>query len=378
MSCLAACLVLGSLAIVDADAVSSHAEQSACAAAAVSDPEEDSAMVQLRGVTGPGVQEGASSARKSTRPFFYPKGQSGPAEHLLVINEDGVNNTYYMPGAPSFEGGTKVKFEPPYRYYLMRSHTDDYSKEENFYQLNLVGKTFTVDIEFGNDGPSCGCNINFYLVDMPWPTPGSSNDYYCDAQCFWDHGCCAEFDINEGNMNVQQVTNHACTHDYQYPDWVCSKGGNPWGKTHWTQFGKHGRSKIDSRKRFTYSTRFEKFGGNLKAVVAISQDDNEVVLSLGPDLQMNAMMAEMEKGMVLVAGYWWSPDMNWLDSEQCGGGRESCNQHPAYISNWRITTNPEPAPTGTGCCWNSCGYCTLDPWCNKNSWQCGQCGGSWC
>jgi len=58
----------------------------------------------------------------------------------------------------------------------------------------------------------------------------------------------------------------------------------------------------------------------------------------------------LEKGMAFVTGYWYASDMNWLDSDECGSGPEHCNQNPAYISNWRITTNsgspysPSPAP----------------------------------
>lgn len=350
-------------------------------------------MVQLRGVQPLGVkgsqEEGVHMARHS-KPFFYAKGhahEESPEAGMVIINEDGVNNTYYLPGAPTLDGGFRVKYEPPYRYYLMSKNTDDYSKEEHFYQPSYIGKTFSVDIEFTNDGPSCGCNLNFYLVDMPWSTPGSSNDYYCDAQCFFDHGCCAEFDINEGNMNVQQATNHACTNDYGN-GWVCSKGGNPYDKTHAHQFGRGENSRINSRKPFTYATKFEKVGNDFRMEVTISQDGKSEVLSLNQGRQMNAMMEELEKGMVFVTGYWAAPDMNWMDGEECGGGAEHCNMHPAYVSNWRLTTNPPPVPTpapppGTGkCCWGGCSNCAEDPsnWCNKGGEvHCTvSCSGQWC
>lgn len=367
------------------------AQSEIAACSAVGQLEEDAAMVQLKGVKGVQRPQGwRGGAAWNSKPFFYEKGAS-PEASALIINEDGVNNTYYLPGAPILDGGMRVKFEPPYRYYLMQAATDDYSAEDNFYQLKLVGKTFSVDIEFTPDGPGCGCNLNFYLVDMPWSTPGSSKDYYCDAQCFSDHGCCAEFDINEGNMHVQQTTNHACTHDYQYPDWVCSKGGNPWDKTHPGQFGTGSGQTIDSRKPFTYSTRFEKTNGQLSSVVTISQEGNEVVLRLGPnDRQMNEMMKEMEQGMVFVTGYWFSENMNWMDGEECGYSAEHCNGHPAYISNWRITTNsapvpappaPAPPPSSGRCCWGGCSSCAApDNFCSQGGrGRCeGSCGGQWC
>ena len=87
---------------------------------------------------------------------------------------------------------------------------------------------------------------------------------------------------------------------------------------------------------------------------------------IGPgSAQLNAMLREIQKGMVLVTGYWFAEDMNWMDGELCGSGKEHCNMNPAYISNWRLTTNDgapgplPPAPTRVGCCkWGpDCGGC---------------------
>jgi len=378
---------------------------------------EDVSMIQLRGVSekstsakviqtppvsGPVTGEGPGGTAGNvmhSEPYFFPNSSgAGPAPNtgVLIINEDGVNNTYYLPGAPTEMGGFRVKYLPPYRYYLMLTNTDDYSQEDNFYQLNLIGKTFSVDIEFHPDGPSCGCNVNLYLVNMPWSTPGSSGDYYCDAQCFPDHGCCAEFDINEGNMNVQQITNHACT-----PDGMCSKGGNPWDKTHLGQFGKENPSYhiIDSRKPFTYATKFEDTDAGFQTTVTMTQEGKTTTMQLGPNNgQMDSMREEIAKGMVFVTGYWETSNMNWLDGEDCGSGPETCNDHPAYISNWRITSNPTPGPTPPPpinpttpkpdkagyCCWNAncqdaCDHDT-GSFCNSGGQSmCEQsCGGHWC
>jgi hypothetical protein len=356
-------------------------------------------MVQIKGAWGPGTGAGSHKTfAQSTRPFFYREGQrrGSHEDGMLVIDEDGVFNTYYLPGAVILDGGKTVKYTPPYRYYLMLSPTTDYSEAENFYKPNLVGKTFTVDIDFGRHGASCGCNLNFYLVNMPVGFPGKDHDYYCDAQCFPNVGCCAEFDMNEGNMIAQQVTNHACTGDYTgHPDWVCSKWGNPWDKTHPDSFGIGGAG-IDSRKSFTWSQMFEKVGKDLSVVTTMSQGNYTHVLRLGPgNRQMNVMMRELEMGMAFVTGYWSAPDMNWLDGEVCGHGPEDCNMRPAYISNWRITSNgspvptpapvpipsPPPQPAGHYCCWSQgCSSCQedADHWCNKNQASCDGCAGMWC
>lgn len=375
----------------------------------------DASMMQVRGVNGPVGRGGGRGSVLNSRPFLGSADGvlQGSEEGKLAIDEDGVVHTYYLPGATVINEGKTVKFEPPYRFYLMKRPTTDYSNEEDFYMPNYIGKTFTVDIDFGNDGPACGCNLNFYLVDMPVGFPGKDKDYYCDAQCFAGMGCCAEFDMNEGNMHVQQVTNHACTNDYAgHPDWVCSKWGNPWAKTHPSDFGKGAQHTIDSRKPFTYSQRFEKEGGQFTFTTTISQENREVVLRLGPgNSQMNSMSEEIEKGMAFVTGYWFAPDMNWMDGEECGSGPEHCNSHPAYISNWRITSNdapvptpaplptpPGPAPTPPGpapnppgpapapptegmCCWgDGCTACTTDAtnWCNRDIEACSQCSGTWC
>jgi len=225
----------------------------------------------------------------------------------------------------------------------MKNPTTNYSDAEDFYKPMFLGKTFAVDIDFRGDGPSCGCNLNFYLVDMPVELPGKDEDYYCDAQCFEGLGCCAEFDMNEGNMNVQQVTNHACTDDYgeEHPDWVCSKWGDPINKTRGRDFGAGAEYTIDSRRVFTYAQSFEvEESGDFTFTTTISQEGREVVLRIGPgSRQLNAMLEVLERGMAFVTGYWFQKDMNWMDGETCGQGPEHCNRHPAFISNWRLTSN---------------------------------------
>merc|ERR1719422_2253346 len=184
---------------------------------------------------------------------------------------------------------------------------------------------------------------------MPWPTKGKDNDYYCDAQCFPGLGCCAEFDMNEGNMDVQQMTNHACTRDYgSHPDWQCNKWGDPEVKTHASDFAPGPGHTIDSGKPFTYSQKFEANGDDFTFTTTISQEDRQVVLRMGPgSSQLNAMLQELRKGMAFVTGYWFARDMNWMDGEVCGNGPEHCNMHPAYITNWRITSNAASSPPAT-------------------------------
>jgi len=354
-----------------------------------------------------------SSFVQNSKPFMGSEGGllGGGEEGMLKINEDGVENTYYLPGATTIDGGKTVKFTPPYRFYLMKTPTTDYSNADNFYKPYFPGKTFSVDVNFGNNGASCGCNLNFYLVDMPVASAGQDGDHYCDAQCFPGLGCCSEFDMNEGNNEVQQITNHACTHDYSgHPDWACHKWGDPEVKTHPGDFSPGAGHTIDSSKPFTFSQRFDVANGDFTFTTTISQEGRELVMKMGPgSSQLNAMLRVIERGMAFVTGYWFAPDMNWMDSEGCGSGAEHCNMNPAYISNWRLTSNdgsnpsppappspspvpspvptpptppspPSPSPAGK-CCWGSeCSNCKEDSsnWCNQGVDNCWQCAGAWC
>merc|ERR1740123_1135264 len=378
-------------------------------------PEADvSSMLQLGKF---GVQDGSVAMQTPHQdipplsvPYFPPEGAGKPTYTPLIIDEDGVKNQYYLPGANIINDGTTVKFEPPYRFYLMKEPTTDYSKSENFFKPDWMGKTFTVDFDFKPDGPACGCNLNFYLVDMPWPTAGDEGDYYCDAQCFQGKGCCAEFDMNEGNKEVQQVTNHACTGKGSYPghpDWECNKWGDPELKTHASDFSPGPAHTINSNLPFTYAQKFEMEGDQFVFMTTMTQNGKSTTLKMGPgNDQLNVMAKNISKGMVFVTGYWFDPAMNWLDGEECGSGTEHCNKNPAYLTNWRLTTNgnpvptpalppsppapptpptpPTPAPsTGTKCCWGGqCGVgCDNNPgaWCNKGKGECeGSCGGKWC
>lgn len=381
-----------------------------CAAGSTckSEGADDAAMIQLGRVGGRGkVRHGQGPGINNVSKPWFPPGGAGPAPEAqpLIMNVDGVDTKVYFPGATIIDDGRTVKYEPPYRFYMMNNPTTEYGDANNFYRPDYMGKTFTVDMDFGHDGPACGCNLNFYLVNMPAATPGDEGDYYCDAQCFQGKGCCPEFDMNEGNKMIQQVTNHACTGKGSYaghPDWECNKWGDPELKTHASDFSPGTQNTINSNEPFTYSQRFEMQGDQFVFTTTMTQGDRSKVLKMGPgNDQLNAMAKSIEDKMAFVTGYWYAPDMNWLDGEECGSGTEHCNKNPAYIKNWRLTSNdkplpptpappptpptpplPTPAPSTGKCCWNNdCTGCQDDPnnFCNKDQGTCtGECGGQWC
>merc|ERR1719230_652892 len=88
-------------------------------------------------------------------------------------------------------------------------------------------------------------------------------------------------------------------------------------------------------------------GGQLRGITTMSQEGRSVSFSMGPSEQLQAMPHDgsLERGMAFLTGYWYASDMNWLDGEECGSGPEHCSRQPAYISNWRITSNGSPVPT---------------------------------
>lgn len=353
-----------------------------------------------------GVQAGVPVGDKgafvlSSKPYFQEeKGLGWDRQSPIKINEDGVENTYYFPGAAMRDDGRTIRYTPPHRFYLMKTPTTDYSKKENFYMPSLLGKTISVDIDLKRHGPSCGCYLTFYLVGMPSAHPGYYEDYYCDSRAYKGMGVCSEFQLAEGNKNALRTANHACTASYsQHPNWKCNKNGDPLRKTTAGEFGIGVDHSIDSSRPFHYAQSFDLQGDDLTVTTVVTQDDRRVEFTMGPgSSELNAMVSELRGGMALVTGYWYQEDMEGLDSEACGNGAQECNMRPAYVSNWTITTNgatpaPTPAPPAQRrrrgqCCWGhdctACeenhgsgwkdtqGYCRggHDKWSSGHLWNC--------
>jgi hypothetical protein len=204
--------------------------------------------------------------------------------------------------------------------------------------------------------------------------------------------------MNEGNEHVQQITNHACTGGYpQDSSWKCNKWGDPEVKLTPPEFGKGAGKTIDGQRKFTFSQRFDVDGDDMKITTTITQGDRVLKKTMNSNAQMTNMLHVMQKGMAFVTGYWTAPDMNWMDGESCGSGTEHCSEEPAYISNWRITTNgdspspspspsPNPSPGGEMTCgWCDSGSCDggcheESGWCAQSQEHCNKCGhkSRWC
>eukprot|EP00913_Durusdinium_trenchii_P010321 g9679.t1 len=135
---------------------------------------------------------GARPKRKAHKASALQTLQSD-SDYAFEINEDGVWNTYFLPGATIIDKRT-VNYGINDKYYLMAKDTTDYSNAANFHKVALAGKTIITTVNL--NGAGCGCNVNFFLVNMPASSPGQYGDYYCDANCVGGN-CCAEFDIND-------------------------------------------------------------------------------------------------------------------------------------------------------------------------------------
>ncbi|CAK9000092.1 unnamed protein product [Durusdinium trenchii] len=253
----------------------------------------------------------------------------GNGNGALKWNVDGTMKEYYLPGANIINDGTTVQYGVNNKYYLMNHDTTDYQDASNFEKLQVAGQTLITTIAL--NGASCGCNVNFFLVNMPAETPGEYGDYYCDANCVGGN-CCAEFDLAEMNNQALQITNHNCDPVMRFVP---------------PEFGP-GSDTIDTTQPFNYSLTFHQniYGdgdpnNNLVAYARVWQHDTAVVKSFGGQgSALNSQWQNLADGMVLVVDYWESGSMQWLDGTGCGYGyEEQCGGELADVGNWKLISN---------------------------------------
>ncbi|CAK9015922.1 3(4)-beta-glucanase AFUA_2G14360 (Mixed-linked glucanase AFUA_2G14360) [Durusdinium trenchii] len=305
----------------------------------------------------------------------------GNGNGALKWNVDGTMKEYYLPGANIINDGTTVQYGVNNKYYLMNHDTTDYQDASNFEKLQVAGQTLITTIAL--NGASCGCNVNFFLVNMPAETPGEYGDYYCDANCVGGN-CCAEFDLAEMNNQALQITNHNCDPVMRFVP---------------PEFGP-GSDTIDTTQPFNYSLTFHQniYGdgdpnNNLVAYARVWQHDTAVVKSFGGQgSALNSQWQNLADGMVLVVDYWESGSMQWLDGTGCGYGyEEQCGGELADVGNWKLISNDQEdaadCPSQGSCkcdwfnpdtmataddgseCWCRCGGCKVSPLVPRCSWS---------
>ncbi|CAK9032509.1 4-beta-glucanase) [Durusdinium trenchii] len=282
---------------------------------------------------------GARPKRKAHKASALQTLQSD-SDYAFEINEDGVWNTYFLPGATIIDKRT-VNYGINDKYYLMAKDTTDYSNAANFHKVALAGKTIITTVNL--NGAGCGCNVNFFLVNMPASSPGQYGDYYCDANCVGGN-CCAEFDINEMNTHALQVTNHNCFNPPSHS--TCDGNGDPLLKFLPGEFGPGSSNTIDTDYVFNFSLQAQEninpsdsTQNYLEVYARLWQNGKTVTKSMGGiGSPLNVQWENLADGMVLVIDYWQSGDLTWLDGASCTAP-ESCSGNHADLSNMTLITN---------------------------------------
>eukprot|EP00446_Apocalathium_sp_SHHI-4_P011371 CAMPEP_0177201768 /NCGR_PEP_ID=MMETSP0367-20130122/26931_1 /TAXON_ID=447022 ORGANISM="Scrippsiella hangoei-like, Strain SHHI-4" /NCGR_SAMPLE_ID=MMETSP0367 /ASSEMBLY_ACC=CAM_ASM_000362 /LENGTH=496 /DNA_ID=CAMNT_0018650301 /DNA_START=69 /DNA_END=1555 /DNA_ORIENTATION=- len=259
----------------------------------------------------------------------------------------GETQKKYFEGAEIVKHGkgmvlTMAPFE---KVYLMNSEMHTSTNPADFAMLQLVGNSISLNVDMGADGPSCGCNVAFFLVSMPGQGGG---DHYCDANCVGGH-CCAEFDLLEMTVHTLQVTNHACS-DYRKPPHdsqpsSCDHGGSPIVKfgNGAQDFGPGDRFTINADKPFEFKMEFPVEGGVLKGHITLTQEGRTARQSMN---NLDSMKQALEDGMALVLDAWHSSDLTWLDGGACHTP-ESCNMKPTVFDSMKLEhLNHEEATGG--------------------------------
>ena len=198
----------------------------------------------------------------------------------------------------------------------------------SFYQVPLLGKRLTFDVDLSQVG--CSCNGALYAVSMPaynsnqQLVPGETSEYYCDANQVGGTYC-PEMDVMEANKYAMASTPHTCQYvaPHYYPS--CDRGGcgaNVLDATGY-QFGP-GKT-IDTNKPFTLSVSFITNGDTLTTLTNdFYQEGRHIQFnSCRPDYLQ--WMGKSLPGITVVMSLWGTGagGMSWLDGKSgCQGG---CN-----------------------------------------------------
>lgn len=236
--------------------------------------------------------------------------------------------------------GSSITLSGGGRVYLGDSSSGTISLN-SFYEMPLLGKRFTFDVDMSDVG--CNCNGALYFVTMPaynsaqQPAPGKDNEYYCDANQVGGIYC-PEMDLMEANKFAMASTAHTCQYHAPHYYSSCDRGGC--GKNVLdADGGGYGPGKrIDTNKPFTLSVSFITQNGRLSTVSNyFSQGSQSLKFdSCNPDyLQWMGMSLP---GIVMTMSLWGTENggMSWLDGKSgCQGGCNLDNSKVTF-SNFRL------------------------------------------
>jgi hypothetical protein len=233
------------------------------------------------------------------------------------ITENGKPKTLYVASnGGASASGNSFTVEWNHRIYLADKNANGFGPDI-YYSPNLLGSTVQYDIDLG--GFECSCVAAFYLISMPAydsnqnPTPSSSGDYYCDANCITGTWC-PEYDIMEANKHAWANTPHKCDPPNGKHYNNCDKGGNGW-HFHSNCNGQYGPGKtIDTSKKFTVKHEFIASGGQLSQIKISAIQGSNVVSVVRPPGSYNEFTNYLKEGMVFSISSWSASHSNldWL------------------------------------------------------------------
>ena len=277
------------------------------------------------------------------------------------VSRDGTTETWKVVTATSswervvaIESAVQLGYND--RAYLVRecdTAGGDFSADLFATRLPMLDHAWSFTMDISTAG--CGCNGALYAVAMPGvaadgtPAPGTSRDFYCDANNvsgIW----CTEMDLIEANTAAMAATPHVC----DAPDAngfvpKCDGGGCSMGtRLNATLFGPGAAFVIDTRFPFDVVTSYPvDASGRLAAVnTLVKQGAASFALPHTPgscgEHWTDALSAGIAGGMVPTFSLWGNSDsgsdMTWLDSPPCGAS-QGCGGSSAVatFSNFAVT-----------------------------------------
>mmetsp|Transcript_18077 Transcript_18077/g.63514 ORF Transcript_18077/g.63514 Transcript_18077/m.63514 type:complete len:527 (+) Transcript_18077:82-1662(+) len=286
---------------------------------------------------------------KAMHPGIGMNTPRGGPESPIAVSWFGKTATKYFKNGDIVDGGkgVELKSNPEMGLNLYNSLDTASNGYADYTFIPLAGNRITVTIDLGNPGPSCGCNIAFFVVSMPSKQKNIWGGDYCDANCVGER-CCAEFDLMELNIHSFQATSHPCS-DYRTPpftsqSYACSHGGDKWVK-----FGNGDRNygpsdsfTINSQKPYVFRMEFPTVNGVLKAVLTLTQGYKVITATMD---NIENMRAPLTDGMVLSLSSWYSEyGLDWLDGGVCPSPQE-CNRKSAIFESIVVEELPKPTTT---------------------------------
>ena len=191
----------------------------------------------------------------------------------VTIRVNGQPQTKYVLSADWAKGnahvnGSSITLIGGGRVYLGDSSSGTIYPN-SFYEMPLLGKRFTIDVDMSDVG--CNCNGAVYFVTMPaynsrqQPQPGTDGAYYCDANKVGGTYC-PEMDLMEANKFAMALTAHTCQYVPLHYYSSCDGGGCGKNVLDVDQGGFGPGKRIDTNRPFTLSVSFITTNGRLSTV----------------------------------------------------------------------------------------------------------------